>query len=209
MIAHPTLPDGLRLLWYGYDGAHDAWQVVASRDEDDAAFEGIGPSLDDALAALAADHAADRTTPEDEQGAHHPTVARMYDGERIDVDEGIAPLLDLAWRAGTATTGSCQGGAAPAMLGFPTADDAERFLEIAIGDDDPDDDLHSLAARVLRRDDPDPADWARHRRERGWRYLASPSAAPPLTLGIVAMFPSDDIPALTECLASDTEGEAT
>jgi len=40
----------------------------------------------------------------------HPTVPRFYQGQEIEVDEEIAPFLDLLWKAGIETSFSCQGG---------------------------------------------------------------------------------------------------
>lgn len=47
----------------------------------------------------------------------------------IDVDEGLATLLEYLWEAGIATQFSCQGGPSQAMIVFPTVTDALRFVQ--------------------------------------------------------------------------------
>lgn len=46
----------------------------------------------------------------------------------IDVDEGLAELLQALWAADIGTQYSCQGGPGEAMILFPTVKDALRFV---------------------------------------------------------------------------------
>lgn len=47
----------------------------------------------------------------------------------IDVDEGLANLLEGLWEAGISTQFSCQGNPGVAMILFPTVTDGLRFVE--------------------------------------------------------------------------------
>ncbi len=52
--------------------------------------------------------------------ADHPQATLYRDGQAVQVDEGIAPLVAELWRVGIPTTYSCQGGDPPAT-GDPLA----------------------------------------------------------------------------------------
>ena len=63
------------------------------------------------------------------------TTHKQVEASRATVDEGIAELLECLWAAEITTTHSCQGGEPdddgsprPAMIMFPTVDDALRFM---------------------------------------------------------------------------------
>jgi hypothetical protein len=61
---------------------------------------------------------------------HQTLELKSPDGSLIDIDEGIAPLVELCWRLGIETSGSCQGDDVRqrAWLHFPSLDDGARFL---------------------------------------------------------------------------------
>ena len=66
--------------------------------------------------------------------ADHPQVAIPCGELTIDVDEGIAPLVQALWRAGIHTVYSCQGegGVKPenlAYVAFADRSDRRRFAE--------------------------------------------------------------------------------
>jgi hypothetical protein len=67
-------------------------------------------------------------------GTFHPQVTLKYGRMSASVDEKLAPLIRELWRANIRTLQSCQNHTATkkVWLHFPTAENAERFLNVAI-----------------------------------------------------------------------------
>jgi len=86
----------------------------------------------------------------------------------IEVDEGIAPLLEAIWDSGIITCNSCQENKPGIIwIEFLTAEDAEAFLAHVVSGLDP---LNS----------PEADDWLYSRivgANRGWQYTAHPHDA--------------------------------
>lgn len=57
------------------------------------------------------------------------TTHRQINVNGIDVDEGLAVLLESLWEAGIETQYSCQGDPGSAMIVFPTVTDGLRFVQ--------------------------------------------------------------------------------
>lgn len=57
------------------------------------------------------------------------TTHRQVNVNGIDVDEGLATLLEYVWEAGIQTQFSCQGDPGLAMILFPTITDGLRFVQ--------------------------------------------------------------------------------
>lgn len=57
----------------------------------------------------------------------HPQVQVDYHGRAIRVDEGIAELLQMVWRAGIKTSYSCQGGSEPGEISVAGVAGASMF----------------------------------------------------------------------------------
>jgi hypothetical protein len=66
---------------------------------------------------------------------------------------------------------SCEDNLGRVWVDFPTAADAERFLDIAAGDYD--EEVESLYNRVTGEYEPDD-DWEQYREHRVWQYRCSP-----------------------------------
>jgi hypothetical protein len=60
---------------------------------------------------------------------HKQVEIRWGDG-RAEVDEKLAPLILALWKAGINTSYSCQGNMGMAYIQFPTAWDAQKFLNL-------------------------------------------------------------------------------
>jgi hypothetical protein len=67
----------------------------------------------------------------------HPQTHIALNGREADVDVGMAELILACWRHDIETALSCQKGVGGrAWIEFPLAEDARRFLELAVPNDD-------------------------------------------------------------------------
>jgi len=143
------------------------------------------------------------------QEAHHRTVTVTYRGITVPVDTQLASLLEMLWRFGVRTSGSCQRGYRRfAYITFDTGSDAEVFLGLVARHERGKD---SLSRRL-------PGHWAatehqRHRRGL-WSYSVSihPAREPAplwsvnLEAAITVFFPPADIPEITKRVAASLAG---
>jgi len=77
----------------------------------------------------------------------HPVVDLQYQGESVEIDEVMAPLIKAIWDAGIETMMCCQE-AWPglAWIEFTSVDEALKFLNIAVVYDDTKDSLFARAS---------------------------------------------------------------
>jgi hypothetical protein len=68
----------------------------------------------------------------------HPTVTLPYQGQEIQIDADLAPLLTALWAHGVQTSHCCQGGLDPngsqiheAYITFATPPDVLRFVQLS------------------------------------------------------------------------------
>jgi hypothetical protein len=66
---------------------------------------------------------------------HHKQVTVTVREWSAEVDEKLAPLIEELWQAGLGTLQSCQHHSVTgkAWISFPTANDAESFLNMVVG----------------------------------------------------------------------------
>lgn len=76
----------------------------------------------------------------------HPQTHIALGEREADVDESVAPLILELWKADIDTLMSCQDNNGRVWLDFPSAEDAQKFLDIAAGDYE--EDVFSLYNRV-------------------------------------------------------------
>lgn len=104
---------------------------------------------------------------DDVPATKHPQVTITH-GERVaEVDEGIAELILELWKADINTAMSCQHNQDRVWIMFPTATDAERFLNTVVVFDDDIDSIYNAVTSVV-----EPDDWETYRAERAWRFDA-------------------------------------
>ena len=66
--------------------------------------------------------------------ARHPQTLVEYDGNLIEVDTGIVPLLEAMWASGFRTYASCEDhGGGDARIWFSDPDHQARFIELSGG----------------------------------------------------------------------------
>lgn len=100
----------------------------------------------------------------------HPQVHIALGELEADVDAGIAEFILELWRAGIETMMSCQDNDGRVWVEFPSANDAERFLDIVAGEYD--DDIYSLYNRLVHEGEDD--DWETFRESHAWQYACAP-----------------------------------
>ncbi len=62
----------------------------------------------------------------------HTMVEKIYKGEAVEIDAGLAPLIEEIWKAGISTYMSCQEvSEGIAWIEFDTVQDLLKFLNIA------------------------------------------------------------------------------
>jgi hypothetical protein len=99
----------------------------------------------------------------------HPFETLYHDGEPVEVDVEVVPLIELCWGHGLDPLGSCQdeGGYVTVEFDGPHA---ERFLTLVAGE--------NAALRVHIKGEPpwevDPPRLEEYRRAHTWRYRAGP-----------------------------------
>jgi hypothetical protein len=137
-----------------------------------------------------------RTAAEEYVAPGHPTIELTTpSGERVAIDQEIAPLVSTLWRLGLETHESCQDLNGQVMICFP-ADDALQYL--------------ALVANVIH-DAPEIVAGAVDAGRTGWGLMAfvdllRADAAQPaaLSLEIIVSFPRAHLTVITERLARVT-----
>jgi hypothetical protein len=142
----------------------------------------------------------------------HSQVPIRHGHLAAEVDQGIAPLILALWKAGVATTSSCQASLAPedrgvgayAYIGFHRASDAEKFLELML------DPIVDLATDALYEhltmepwnvddiDDEEIIGWkSQHAGER-WDWYVRPERGPSVgVLSVAVYLPVEDLAEVT------------
>jgi hypothetical protein len=100
----------------------------------------------------------------------HPQVHISLGEREAEVDEGIAELILELWRQDIDTTMSCQDNNGRVWADFPSASDAEHFLDLVAGDYD--DEVYSLYNRLVHEVEDE--DWETFRAEHAWQYDCAP-----------------------------------
>ena len=133
-------------------------------------------------------------------GDHNGKVVAV--GDQVAwIDEGLAELVYLIWRAGVQTDESCQDmldDGTVALLGFPDADDLRSFLRLAVPYDEEPGGLYDRASGCNLAPDA----------EGCWEYSCFPKhlrwydldEGVGYRLPMAVIFPTSDIPALVENL---------
>jgi hypothetical protein len=154
--------------------------------------------------------------------ADHETVYVQFGDMEADIDVGIAPLIEEVWRAGIMTGLSCQEiRPGKARIVFLTAEDAETFLNIVVGEYSHDyDSLYNRIRQAWSTGDEDKDSW--------WDFATGAddesiedddlpdgsgeewSIGPPqFKFSISIRFPVTDIPVLLERMKVHNETAAT
>jgi len=140
----------------------------------------------------------------------HEQTAIIYPGEKstMDIDEGIAPLIQAMWEAGILTSSSCQEIEPGIMwIEFPSSEDLEDFLTLLtlVLDDallSTSDAYASLRSRILGKTDGSALPWRYEAHPLECRDEIEPRV--PICCGIAltvsAMFPVQDYPLVLELL---------
>jgi hypothetical protein len=157
-------------------------------------------------------------------GRHPTTLCSHPGGEEIGIDTRLAPLIRSLWRLAIQTSACCQEAElrkGKAYIAFETIKDAERFLGLAAGAYS--EDLESLYNRVVFHGSLWKSKaWAERRRfhvecwakdwnmDYEWNEETQEGAPvvygpPRIELGVVVLFPTGDIDAVTERFAELVE----
>jgi hypothetical protein len=142
---------------------------------------------------------------------HHPTVELEYIlGEKVEIDEKIAPVIQAMWQLGARTSSSCQGdpGGERAHIILPT-EDLLRLLDM-ISSLAPDDDgdegdelgFSKLYYRIA------PWEYVTHEHPGRWGYWTSFHREDPAGLvraDTMVDFPHEDLPVLEGILKRAVE----
>jgi len=103
--------------------------------------------------------------------SEHPFETLYYDGEPVEVDVELVPLVELCWSHELEPLGSCQNDGGFVSLEFD-GPHCERFLTLVAGEDD------ALRAHVVAEPpwEVDALRLEEYRRAHGWRYRVVPEA---------------------------------
>jgi hypothetical protein len=99
----------------------------------------------------------------------HPYETLYHDGEPVEVDVEVVPLVELCWSHGLEPLGSCQDEGGFVSLEFD-GPHAERFLTLVAGED------AALRAHIVAEApwEVDPLRGEEYARAHGWRYRVAP-----------------------------------
>jgi len=133
-------------------------------------------------------------------GDHNGKVVAV--GDQVAwIDEGLAELVYLIWRAGVQTDESCQdlgADGAVALLGFPDADELRSFLRLAVPYDEAPGGLYDRASGCNLAPDAEGC-WEYSCFQKHLRWY-DPDEGVGYRLPMAVIFPTSDIPALVENL---------
>ena len=94
----------------------------------------------------------------------HAAVLMDYQGEMVEIDRKIAPLMQAVWDVGIETLMSCEDVSGMLWIEFDSPEDAMRFLDIAVVYDETDNSIYNRAESLSQGGS----------RSRDWEYLITP-----------------------------------
>jgi hypothetical protein len=134
----------------------------------------------------------------DSEGRHHPFEVLDHDGERVEVDAEIVPLVELIWSHGLDTVLSCQDQDGGVWVELPGRD-AQRLLRLVAAQDE------ELRANILGLVpiEVEPDDVDAYKRDHCWDYRTlAVFEDGELWLSIGLRFPRAQLPAVVAALAA-------